>query len=640
MKKSKNNLPKTSVKKKQDASFSRKNWLLLLLILIAVFIVYSPTLSKAFLNYDDNWMIYENSLYHPSVFSHIGEIFSTFYSGQYSPLPTVFVGIVRASAGDETFLYNLMAVLLHLISTSLVCWLVFRLFKNPFYALSAAALFGICSMNVESVAWASAAFKAGFYTSFYLGALISYTFYISSSQIKFLLTSLVLFTLSFLSKEQAVALVLSMLCIDFLFGKNFFSKKVILEKLPFLILSLIFGFVTIAANESNRLALTYSHFDFGDRVLYLCYALGEYVIKIFVPYKLAAFYPYPAPANFDVWFYFHPLIVVFLIFLFAWTAKKNKPVAFGLLFFLSNILFSLALQVVSVREVIMADRYVYVSSIGLLLIIPYSIQKLTGEYSPFKNIIYSVSALYVAIISVITYNQTKVWKNTVTLMENSLKNYSSPVPMVSLGVEQMTHGNTERALDNFNHSIKMFSDYGIAYLNRGTIYAQRGKDSLALADFNKAADLNLSSANLYANRGGLYINFGKYDLALKDFEQALKLKPNFSQAYYNRAITHIRLNDYKSAIADYGMYMKQNPRNPRVYYDRGIAYQKLEQNENAVNDFSTAITLDNTKGIYYLKRSYAYLSLGKKDLALTDALSAQQLGEQLGSDYLESLRRK
>jgi tetratricopeptide (TPR) repeat protein len=640
MKKPKKNLQKPLIPKKQDTSFSSKNWFQLAIILLGVFIIYSPILDKEFINHDDNWYIYENPFLNPFKFSYIGKIFSGFYSGQYSPLPMVVLGFIRMSAGNETLLYNLTAVLLHLINVSLTCWLVFRLGKNPFSALMVAALFGVCTLNMESIAWASAVFKIGFYAAFFLASLIAYTFYLSSNQIRYLLVSLILFVLSFLCKEQAVALVLCLLCIDFFNGRNLISKKVIAEKLPFLVLSIVFGVVTLMASRSNRDVLSVSHFTLAERILYACYALGEYIVKIFVPYKLAAFYPYPKAKDFSIWFYLHPVMIAGLLFIFIRAFRKNKIVTFGILFFIANILFTLALQIISVREVVMADRYVYVPCIGLFLIFASSLQTNSEKYPQYKKIFFSFSGIYLAVISVLTFQQAKVWKNTLSVMENSSKNYEAPMPLVNIGVEYMQRDSTDKAFDYFNRAIELDADYGLAYLNRGTIYINRHQDSLALADYDRAVGLGLNAAHLYANRGGIYIMHGKYDLALADFEKALKLKPNFYQAYYNRAIAHVRMNDFNSAVDDYSNYIQQNPNNAKVYFDRGTAYQNLQQTENAINDFSMAISMDNKKGSYYLKRSNAYAAAGRKEAALSDALAAQQLGEQVSNDYLESLRKK
>src|SRR6185295_8825607 len=125
-----------SVQQKTPGTFFNKNnWGQLVIILIGVFIIYSPILHKEFVNYDDDWFILNNPFIHPFLFSKIGKIFSEFYGGQYSPLPTIFLGFLNLVSGNEPFLYNMSAIVLHLVNVCLVCWLVFRLSKNSLSAL-------------------------------------------------------------------------------------------------------------------------------------------------------------------------------------------------------------------------------------------------------------------------------------------------------------------------------------------------------------------------------------------------------------------------------------------------------------------------------------------------------------------------
>ena len=638
MKKNKPPVSKPVPQKKAAAAFGRTQWIILALILLGVFIIYSPALKKDFINYDDDWYIFDNPFVNSFSLNKAGEIFSSFYFGQYSPIPMMFLGMLHSAAGNETFLYNLNSVLLHLINIPLVCWLVFRLRGNTFTALASAALFGICTMQVESVAWASAAFKTGFYAAFFLASLIAYTFYIKSNNIKHLAVCMLFFILSFLCKEQAAALVFSLVCIDFLYSRNLLSKKVIAEKIPFLLLSIAFGIITLMASKSNRDVLTYSHFSFPERILYASYAVGEYAVKLFAPYQLAAFYPYPSFKTFSPWFYLHPLMIAALVFLFIRTRKKNRFAAFGLLFFAANLLFSLALQIVSVREVVMADRYVYISSIGMFMIVSSSLQSMREKYKQNSSIIFYIFIFYLIVIAALTFQRTKVWKNTQVLLEDNLKNFVAPLPLVNLGVEYKKHGFVEKALANYNKSIQLYPEYGLAYVDRGNIYFDRGADSLAIADYDKAVSLNTRSPNVYANRGALFAKHKKYNLAFADFADALKMQKDFPNTYLNRAITYFEMNDYKAAIEDYSSYLKLKPDDAGIYCDRGVAYQNLNDDENALRDLNTAVSMSPGTGIYYLNRSFSYFRTGKKESALADALAAQKLGERVGSDYLEKLK--
>jgi tetratricopeptide (TPR) repeat protein len=640
----KNKLPppkpvnKNTKHKPAVVKFGAAQWLTLGLILLAVLLAYGPSFKKDFINYDDDWYIYDNPWVTSfSAASGLG-MFAEYYFGQYSPLPMYFLGILYSIAGNETFLYNLMAVLLHLINIALVCWLVFRLNASRFIALATAALFGVCTLQVESVAWASAAFKTGFCVAFFLLSLITYDSYLSSGKLKFYFLSLLFFLFSFLSKEQAVALSLSVLCIDYLKQRNLLSKKVILEKIPYFALAAAFGIITLLATKSNHDALTYSTFTFPERILHACYAVAEYFIKLVVPYKLSAYYPYTASKNFSFWYYLHPVIVAGIIYLFVRSLKKNKLVAFGFLFFAANILFTLVLQVVSVREVVMADRYVYVSSIGFFMLTSVSLKNLMEKNPPYRNTIFGTLIAYLLVMTGITFQRTKVWKNTQSLLENNLENFTAPLPLVNLGVEYKRQGFLDKAMNLYNKSILLYPDYGLAYVNRGNIYSDSGRDSLALADYNKAIELKTETPNVYANRAGVYGRNGKLDRALADLERALKIDSNFANAYLNRAIAYFELKDFKNAIADYTRFLRRRPDDAGVYCDRGVAYQNLGDDDNAIRDINKAIQLSPNNGIYYLNRSYSYLRMGKKDLALSDAMTARNLGTRVGDDYFNQLR--
>src|SRR5258708_39810671 len=106
MKKPNKPITKSAKQKLQDSSFNRSHWIQLAIILLGVFIIYSPSLTKEFINYDDDWYIYTNPFVNPFSFSNIGKIFSNFYSGQYSPLPMTFLGFINLAADNKPFLYN------------------------------------------------------------------------------------------------------------------------------------------------------------------------------------------------------------------------------------------------------------------------------------------------------------------------------------------------------------------------------------------------------------------------------------------------------------------------------------------------------------------------------------------------------
>ena len=151
--------------------------------------------------------------------------------------------------GLSTLGYHLVNILLHLLNTVLVFYVVFLLSKKPEVACIASLLFGIHPMHVESVAWVSER-KDLLYAFFYLASYICYLSF-QHRQKKYYFYCLLLFLLSLLSKATAASLPLLLLLTDYYKDRKI-NFKIILEKVPFFVLSVIFGIVAVAAQKATH----------------------------------------------------------------------------------------------------------------------------------------------------------------------------------------------------------------------------------------------------------------------------------------------------------------------------------------------------------------------------------------------------
>src|SRR5947207_1397349 len=106
-------------------------------------------------------------------------------------------------------------------------------------------------------------------------------------------------------------------------------------------------------------------------------------------------------------------MVAALIFVFFETVKQNRVNAFGILFFIANMILPLVLQVVSVREEVMADRYVYVSCIGIFFIFSISLHDYLEKKISFQKVAYSLFIIYLTVIAGLTFQRSGVWKTTI-----------------------------------------------------------------------------------------------------------------------------------------------------------------------------------------------------------------------------------
>ena len=104
-------------------------------------------------------------------------------------------------------------------------------------------------MHVESVAWIAER-KDVLYSFFFLLSLIMYINYLKFQKIKHLVYAAIFFVLSCMSKSAAVVIPLIMILFDYYTNRKY-SWKMILEKIPFLIISLIFGIVAILSQKNQ-----------------------------------------------------------------------------------------------------------------------------------------------------------------------------------------------------------------------------------------------------------------------------------------------------------------------------------------------------------------------------------------------------
>jgi len=372
--------------------------------------------------------------------------------------------------------------------------------------------------------------------------------------------SIIFFISSVFSKGQAVALFPVILLIDYLENGKIFTK--LIEKIPYLVISISFGIIAVLAQKAGNNISDYNIISFFDRIILASYAFTTYIIKVFIPYELSAFYPYPEMIDGKLPYEYLSflLIIPLTIYLLILTFKKNKLVFFGLTFFISNII--LLLQLVPVGNCIMADRYTYIASIGISLIVAHYIIKL---YNLNKYRTYTVSffVIYLLFLGINTHSQTKLWKNDFVLWDNVLSiNPRIPSALVLRGCAYNDLKDFKKAIPDFNNAIEIDNSNELAYFNRGVAKSSIGDFKGAIPDFEMADKLKLEFrylVNFYVSWGGALANTGKMKEAIEMFDKAIAINPNKASIYNNRGITHAMLGMMPEALKDFEFAIKLDP---------------------------------------------------------------------------------
>jgi hypothetical protein len=188
--------------------------------------------------------------------------------------------------------HHALNIFLHLVNGVLVYRLAALLFGSRRFAGLVSLVFLLHPLQLETVGWISE-LKNTLSAAFYFASILCYLEFCGSARGKYYFLSLLLFIAGCLSKSSAVVLPLSLLCIDVLRTSSI-RGKFLLDKIPFLALSMVFGIINLRTQAAD-LFINYSHmFPYHERVGYAGYALFKYLTMFIFPYELSVLYPYPS----------------------------------------------------------------------------------------------------------------------------------------------------------------------------------------------------------------------------------------------------------------------------------------------------------------------------------------------------------
>ena len=519
-------------------------------ILVFTGLLYLKSLKGEFLNYDDLDNVVNNPMIRQFAPDHLVRFFSHAYLYMYAPLTFVTFALDYHISGLDPYFFKLTNLLLHLFNVTLVFFLSQQLFKNKVTMIIMTLLFAVHPLNADTVSWISARSNL-LATLFYLLCLLFYLHYLEKKRAIWLVLVPISFLLSLMSKSAGIMLPITLFLFDYL-EKRKITRKVILEKFPVFILSLVFGLVALYFRSDSGNPGSIMEYNLLDRILMICYSLAGYLFRIVVPLNLSAIYAYPQKTGIFLPFIFcmAPVILAALIFLVSQVKKMKRELIFGLLFFIINVLVT---QLTLLEDGFMANRYGYLPGVGLIFIIAACFDHFRLGSKLEKTVSIVSMVFFLLLFSVLTLQRSQVWNNTLSLFNNAVEQSpGSAFAFNNRGIARYSENDQDGALSDYNQAISIFPRYSGAYYNRGIVYFDMKEFGKAQENYTTAIMLNPKFASCYAARGLLEMEVMQNDsLALADYSAALRLNPEMAQVYYNRGLLRLRMKNIQMACEDF-----------------------------------------------------------------------------------------
>jgi len=504
-----------------------------ILILFVSFISFLPSLSNGFIGGDDFNYVVRNPLIRDLSWPGIKNIFTSIHLGLYKPLTMLTFALEYHFFKLDPHIYHLTNVILHLLNALLVFWLILLLSRKAWVSLIVALLFGIHPLHVESVAWVSER-KDVLYSLFFLSGIIAYIYSLREKINVYHYITFFLFILSLLVKPMGLTFPFILLLCDYILYIKL-DKDNIKRKAVFFVTSGIFLVFTLvfASGYSSR----QPSFVFLDSIFIANYALLFYLSKIILPVKLCALYPYPQKNGNLLPFIFliSPLIILILSSAVILSRRYTRKIIFGSLFFLICVF--PVLQLVPTGNAIVADRYAYLSSIGIFYIIAEFIawlyQKKLRKTLVIKALAVTGLAIVIVTLSFLSWNRCKVWRGPDTWFDDVLKSYPFE---------------TRERMKFYKEEIEQDHGSPQAYNNLAVFCGELGNHEIAIFLSQKSIEINPNSPEAYNNLAAAYGFSKNFEKAIEFSQKTIALDPRFASAYNNLAVAYYYKKQYALAI--------------------------------------------------------------------------------------------
>lgn len=579
-----------------------------LLLILVTAAVYWQVQEFDFINYDDNEYVYDNpNVQEGFTFDSIIWAFTTGHSSNWHPLTWLSHMLDFQMFGLWAGGHHLTSLFFHIVNVLLLFFVFRKMTGNIWQSAFVAALFALHPLHVQSVAWVSER-KDMLSAFFWMLTLWAYIRYVQHPGWTAYMWVVFFFILGLMSKPMVVTLPFVLLLLDYwplnrlrLDGseKNLHVKiaGLLREKIPMFILTVASAGITIIVQHRWGALKSFDVVPLTDRLANVLISYVNYIIKFIYPVKLAAFYPYPNVIS--IW---KLTASVFVLSAFSWTVIKlmnRKPwFIVGWFWFLGTLVPVIGLIQVGIQS--MADRYMYLPMIGLLIAVAWGIPELLSKWHHRKAVLSVSAACIIMSFFWISRAQLVYWTDTYTLFnraiavtENNFFAYNvvgkelalkgdyktaekylltvltikpdDSDAMMGLGEMAYQNENYGKALNYYQKALLLRpDDTKIIYIIGDLLY-KSGKPDKAISYYFKALVLDPSDPAIYNKLGIVLFSKNMFEQAQEKFETVVRLNPKFDEAYYNLGLVASKQGKYSDMLIFYNKALSINPDNDNAH---------------------------------------------------------------------------
>lgn len=596
---------------------SNKLHLLLIYLLLGLitFIAFEQVRHNDFVDYDDGVYVTENpNILTGLTLENIKWAFTTNYNTNWHPLTWLSHMLDCQLFGPNPSWHHLSSLLLHIANAMLLFAILNSMTATIWPSVFAAAVFALHPLHVESVAWASER-KDVLSTLFWMLTMLAYLGYVRKPNAARYLLTLLAFALGLMAKPMLVTLPFVLLLLDY-WPLNRIENislvqpssrqtivRLVFEKIPFFIFSTLSSVITFLAQRAGQAVVPLDVLPFHLRLINAVIACARYLGKILWPADLAIFYP----INKAELTYGRVLAALALLlaasFIVLKLTRRRRYLPTGWFWFLGTLV--PVIGIVQVGGQALADRYTYIPSIGIFIILAFGTAELLKNWKYRKPALSIIASAIILVLLIQTRTQVSYWQNSISLFEHTLAVTKNNATMhYNLGYVYHLQNNIDKAAHHYREALRINPQDADSHNNLGVILRDRNNLDEAVEHFRKTVEINPSFAPAYYNLGRVLRSQGKFDEAIKYLNINLQLQPDRPEIYDTLAAAYIEAdpNSVNPANAAEALILAlyaceaTNHSNPLFLDTLATAYAVAGNLPQAIETLETALKLAKTAG--------------------------------------------
>jgi hypothetical protein len=509
-----------------------------LLLSIVTLVVYSPVRGHDFINYDDTGYVVDNAHVKSGLnWEMLRWSVTSRDEANWHPLTW------WSHAADCEF-FGLDAGSHHFVNALIHAANVFLLFLLLYWATQAlvpsflvAGMFAWHPFNVESVAWVAER-KNVLCALFFFLTLAAYGWYARKPGSKRLIVVCLVFVLALAAKPMAVTLPFVLLLLDYwplrrvaewttLYPESSIPQQrisyLLLEKIPLFLLTAAASAITVWAQSAGALR-SIQAFPFSARLGNALYSYLVYIVKTFWPFHFGLYYPHPG-VSLPLWKPGLAAVILAIIAIAAWMQRTLRPYLIVGWFLFLGVMFPM-IGAVQVGDQGMADRYAYLSIIGLFVMVAWGGAELLDRFGAPTQVRWGVVAAVLAFLCFLTSQQISYWENSTSIWSHTLDaTGANAVAERKLAFALVSAGNHEEAVGHFLNAVNIAPNDIGSRVNLGAYYAAHDRMAEAIQEFQTAVALTKDSRSLSIEdrnyRGSALLDLGFAYALLKNYPKAM-----------------------------------------------------------------------------------------------------------------------